>query len=280
MIITLLIMSTLVNISLAQTAEKQINKTQIITYLSKLPSTYKVTMSVESMDGKVYFRHRANERVPSASVIKIPILIELMEKVKKQEIDLDKIHMLTNAEKAGGSGILANIPEGKQLTIREIAQEMIRSSDNTATNILIREVGMEAVNQNLVNLGITKTRLNRVMMDSEAVKQGRENYINVVEINTLMRLIYDKKVATPTLCDEMISILKNCADMTTIPRNLPKNIIIAHKTGDLPYVRGDAAIVYTSKPFIVSIFIEGFHDVTAAEQVIGDLAVICWKELK
>ena len=280
MIITLLIMSTLVNISLAQTAEKQINKTQIITYLSKLPSTYKVTMSVESMDGKVYFRHRANERVPSASVIKIPILIELMEKVKKQEIDLDKIHMLTNAEKAGGSGILANIPEGKQLTIREIAQEMIRSSDNTATNILIREVGMEAVNQNLVNLGITKTRLNRVMMDSEAVKQGRENYINVVEINTLMRLIYDKKVATPTLCDEMISILKNCADMTTIPRNLPKNIIIAHKTGDLPYVRGDAAIVYTSKPFIVSIFIEGFHDVTAAEQVIGDLAEICWKELK
>ena len=273
-------MSTLVNISLAQTAEKQINKTQIITYLSKLPSTYKVTMSVESMDGKVYFRHRANERVPSASVIKIPILIELMEKVKKQEIDLDKIHMLTNAEKAGGSGILANIPEGKQLTIREIAQEMIRSSDNTATNILIREVGMEAVNQNLVNLGITKTRLNRVMMDSEAVKQGRENYINVVEINTLMRLIYDKKVATPTLCDEMISILKNCADMTTIPRNLPKNIIIAHKTGDLPYVRGDAAIVYTPKPFIVSIFIEGFHDVTAAEQVIGDLAVICWKELK
>ena len=104
--------------------------------------------------------------------------------------------------------------------------------------------------------------------------------VNVVEINALMRLIYDKKVATPPLCDEMISILKNCADTTTIPRNLPKNLVIAHKTGGLPYVRGDVAIIYTSKPFIISIFIEGFQDVNAAEQAIGDLAKICWEGLK
>jgi beta-lactamase class A len=188
--------------------------------------------------------------------------------------------MLTNDEKAGGSGILANIAEGKQLTIREIAQEMIRSSDNTATNILILEIGMEAINQNLAKLGMTKTRLNRIMMDTEAVKQGRENYVNVVEINALMRLIYNKKVATPTLCDEMIGMLKNCADTTTIPRNLPKDIIIAHKTGSLPYLRGDAAIIYTAKPFIISIFIEGFNDEPAAERAIGDLAEICWRELK
>ncbi len=279
-IFTLLIMSTLASASFAQIAKKQLDKAQITDYLSKLPSAFKVTMSVESIDGKVYFRHRADERVPSASVIKIPILIELMEKVKTHEIALEKIHTITNAEKTGGSGILANAPEGKQLTIRKIAQEMIRSSDNTATNILIREIGMEAVNQNLVKLGMSKTRLNREMMDIEAVKQGRENYINVVEINALMRLIYNKKVATPTLCDEMISMLKNCADTTTIPRNLPKDLIIAHKTGGLPYVRGDAAIIYTSKPFVISIFIEGFQDLTAAEQAIGDLAEICWKGLK
>ena len=278
--VTLLIMSTLSNISVAQTFDKRVDKVRILDYLSKLPSAYKVTMSVESIEGKVYFRHRGDERVPSASVIKIPILLELMEKVKKHEIDLDKIHTLTNAEKVGGSGILANIPEGKQLTIREIAQEMIRSSDNTATNILIRKIGIEAVNQNLAKLNITKTRLNRVMMDSEAVKQGRENYINVVEINALMRLIYDKKVATPTLCDEMISILKNCADTATIPRNLPKDLIIAHKTGSLPYVRGDVAIIYAKQPFIVSIFIEGFQNVIVAEHVIGDLAEICWSGLR
>ncbi|WP_435356381.1 serine hydrolase [Emticicia sp. SJ17W-69] len=275
-----LIMSLLVVSTFAQSSFKQVNKVKIEEYLSKLPATFKVTMLVESIEGKVYFSHRADERVPSASVIKIPILIELMEKVKKHELSLDKIHTLTNAEKTGGSGILANIAEGKQLTIRDIAQEMIRSSDNTATNILIHEIGMEAINQNLAQLGMMKTRLNRVMMDTEAVKQGRENYVNVVEINALMRLIYNKKVATPTLCDEMISMLKNCADTATIPRNLPKDLIIAHKTGGLPYVRGDAAIIYTTKPFIISIFIEGFNDETAAEQAIGDLAEICWRELR
>lgn len=274
-----LIMSLLVVPAFAQSSIKQVNKAKIEEYLSKLPTTFKVTMSVESIEGEVYFSHRTDERVPSASVIKIPILIELMEKVKTHEIDLDKIHTLSNAEKTGGSGILANIAEGKQLTIREIAQEMIRSSDNTATNILIRTIGMDAINQNLAKLGIVKTRLNRVMMDTEAVKQGRENYVNVVEINALMRLIYNKKVATPTLCDEMISMLKNCADTATIPRNLPKDFIIAHKTGSLPYVRGDAAIIYTARPFIISIFIEGFNEEAAAEKAIGDLAEICWKDL-
>lgn len=279
-IFNLLIMSLLVISTFAQTSAKKVNKAKIEIYLSKLPAAFKVTMSVESIDGKVYFSHRADEQVPSASVIKIPILIELMEKVKTHEIDLDKIHTLTNAEKTGGSGILANFAEGKQLTIREIAQEMIRSSDNTATNILIHKIGMEAINLNLVKLGMIKTRLNRLMMDTEAVKQGRENYINVVEINSLMRLIFNKKVATPTLCDEMISMLKNCADSATIPRNLPKDLIIAHKTGSLPYVRGDAAIIYTPKPFIISIFIEGFNNEPAVEKAIGDLAEICWNGLK
>jgi beta-lactamase class A len=69
-IFNLLIMSILVSSSFAQTVEKQVDKARITDYLSKLPSAFKVTMSVESIDGKVYFRHRADERVPSASVIK------------------------------------------------------------------------------------------------------------------------------------------------------------------------------------------------------------------
>ncbi|WP_188763988.1 serine hydrolase [Emticicia aquatilis] len=249
-------------------------------YLAKLPSGIKVTMAVENMEGKSYFEHRTDVKVPSASVIKVPILMSLMEKAQLNEINLSKVHRLTNAEKAGGSGVLMNASEGKKLTIREIAQEMIRTSDNTATNILIREIGMETINQNLTKWGATKTRLNRVMMDVEAVKQGRENYVNALEINALLRMIYDKKVANPILCDEMISMLKNCEDETTIPSQLPKDLEIAHKTGTLAYVRGDAAIVFTTQPFVMSIFIEGFDKEATAEKIIGDLAKICWEGLK
>ncbi len=279
-IFKVLIMSLLVNGVIAQTSEKKVDKTQILDYISKLPSNVKVTMAVENMEGQPYFEHRTDVKVPSASVIKVPILMSLMEKVQANEMNLSKVHRLTNAEKAGGSGVLMNALEGKILSIREIAQEMIRTSDNTATNILIREIGMETINQNLTKWGATKTRLNRVMMDTEAVKQGRENYINVLEINALLRMIYDKKVSTPTLCDEMISMLKNCEDKTTIPSQLPKDLAIAHKTGTLAYVRGDAAIVFTTQPFVMSIFVEGFDKEATAEQIIGDLAKICWESLK
>jgi beta-lactamase class A len=279
-IIKLLIMSVLVNTAMAQSIEKKFDNSTVSNYLSKLLSDIKVTMAVGNMDGKQFFEHRTDVKVASASVIKVPILMSLMEKVQANEISLSKVHRLTNAEKAGGSGVLMNALEGKKLAVRELAQEMIRTSDNTATNILIREIGMEKINQNLMKWGTTKTRLNRVMMDTNAVKQGRENYINVLEINALMRMIYNKKVANPILCDEMIAMLKNCEDTTTIPSLLPKDLAIAHKTGTLTYVRGDAAIVFTAQPFVISIFVEGFDKEATAEKIIGDLAKICWEGLK
>ncbi len=273
-------MSVFMNTSMAQSIEKKFDNSTVSNYLSKLPSDIKVTMAVENMDGKLFFENRTDVKVPSASVIKVPILMSLMEKVQANEISLSKVHRLANAEKAGGSGVLMNVSEGEKLTIRELAQEMIRTSDNTATNILIREIGMEKINQNLMKWGTTKTRLNRVMMDTDAVKQGRENYINVLEINALLRMIYNNKVANPILCDEMIGMLKNCEDTTTIPSQLPKDLAIAHKTGTLAYVRGDAAIVFTAQPFVISIFVEGFDKEATAEKIIGDLAKICWESLK
>lgn len=259
---------------------RKLDTKRITDYLSQLPASFKVTMAVESISGEKLYTFRPEVIVPSASVIKIPILMELMEKAKLNLIDLDTIHTIQAADKAGDSSIIGNMPDGTKASIRELAWEMIHSSDNTATNILIKKVGMDAVNQNLMRLGSTKTKLNRIMLDTLAVKQGRQNYVNVLEINDLLRKIYEKKAATPALCDEMLAILKNCRDTSTIPRNLPKDLVIAHKTGELTYVRGDAAIVYTKQPFIISIFVEGFKEVSQAEQIIGDLAQICWENLK
>lgn len=259
---------------------RKVDANRINDYLSKLPFSIKVSMSVESISGDKYFTHRPEVTVPAASVIKIPILMELMEKVKAKKIDLNKIHILQATDRAGDSSIIADKPDGTKFTIRQLAQEMMHSSDNTATNILIKEVGMVDINQYLMHLGSTKTRLNRIMQDTLAVKQGRQNWVNTLEINDLLQKIYHKKVATPALCEEMIAIMKNCRDKTTIPRNLPKNLVIAHKTGELGYVRGDAGIVYTKQPFILSIFVEGFKDLPQAERIIGDLAEISWENLK
>ena len=137
-------------LSFGQNAPRRVDALRITDYLSRLPMAIKVSMSVEGMEGEEFFSYRPTVRVPAASVIKIPILIELMEKVKAKQVDLNKVYTLQASDKAGGSGVIANLPDGKKFTIRELAQEMIRSSDNTATNILIRQVGMADVNQNLM----------------------------------------------------------------------------------------------------------------------------------
>src|SRR5689334_20307027 len=73
---------------------RKVDINRINDYLSQLPFSIKVSISVESISGEKYFAHRPEVTVPAASVIKVPILMELMEKVKAKKIDLNAIHVL------------------------------------------------------------------------------------------------------------------------------------------------------------------------------------------
>ncbi len=250
-------------------------------YLHRLPSTVRVSMSVKSLNNtRVNFDHRADERVPSASVIKLPIMLEMMERVNIGKLNLDEIHILTNAEKVGGSGVLQTYPDQSRVRYRELLRLMMVLSDNTATNIIISKLGPETINQRIHTIGLTKSQLNRVMMDTVSAKQGRDNFVSAKDMNTLLENVYRHQVTTPELCNQMIEILKQNADTLCIPRLLPKNIVIAHKTGTLTYVRGDAGIVYAKsgrrdEPFLISAFVEGVS-MEESERIIGELSLMCY----
>ncbi|GAB3493130.1 serine hydrolase [Spirosoma knui] len=245
-------------------------------YLRKLPALVKVSIAVKSLvDSNVVFNHRENERVPSASVIKLPVMLEVMERAKAGTLDLDEIHILTDSEKTGGDGVLKTYPHRSRISYRDLLRLMMVYSDNSATNIFINELGRDAINQRIRTLGLTQSQLNRVMMDTLAAKQGRENYVTAHEMNRLLEKIYRHQVATPALCDQMIGILKQNEDMQTIPRLLPKSTAVAHKTGTLAYVRGDAGIVYTKQPFLLSVFVEGIST-PEAERIIAEMSLICY----
>lgn len=245
-------------------------------YLHKLPANVRVSVAVNSLvDSSVTFEHRADERVPSASVIKLAIMLEAMEQVKAGTLDPDEIHILTDAEKTGGDGVLKTYSHRSRIAYRDLLRLMMIHSDNTATNIFINELSMEAVNRRMRTIGLSKSLLNRVMMDTTAARQGRENYVTAREMNTLLENIYRNEVTTPALCRQMLTILKQNEDTLTIPRLLPKGTVVAHKTGTLPYVRGDAGIVYSSNPFLLTVFVEG-GSTPEAERIIGELALICY----
>jgi len=246
-------------------------------YLHKLgPDSARVSLAVQSLtDGSASFMYRAQERVPSASVIKLPIMLEAMERVKAGTLDLDEIHILTDSEKVGGDGVLKTYSHRSRISYRDLLRLMLIYSDNTATNIFINELGMDAINDRIRAVGLVQSRLNRVMMDTMAARQGRENYVVAGEMNTLLTKIYHHDVATPALCEEMLIILKQNDDSLTIPRLLPQGTVVAHKTGTLPYVRGDAGFVYAPKPFVLSVFVEN-TPMEKAEQIIAEIALLCY----
>lgn len=249
-------------------------------YLRRLPVATQVSLDVQSLaDSSIAFRYRADERVPSASVIKLAILLEAMEQAKAGTLDLDEIHILTDSEKTGGDGVLKTYSHRSRIAYRDLLRLMMVYSDNTATNIFINELGRDTINQRMRTIGLMRSQLNRVMMDTVATRQDRDNYVTAREMSVLLKKIYEHQVATPDLCDQMLDILKQTEDTVAIPGRLPKGTVVAHKTGTLSYVRADVGIVYTKNPFLLSVFVEGVPTLEA-ERIIGELAFISYNYFK
>ena len=109
------------------------------------------------------FTVNADLLFPTASIIKVPILLEFYNQVAASDLDPNEVHGLRENVKVGGSGVLQFMSEETRLTLEDWAKLMINLSDNTATNYMIDVVGMENVNDLLERLGLEKTRLLRKM---------------------------------------------------------------------------------------------------------------------
>src|SRR3954466_15222420 len=102
---------------------------------------------------------RADVPMNTASVIKIPVMILAFRDADAGRLNLDERHTITADEQRRGSGLLQTFAVGLQPTYRDILTQMIITSDNTATDIMIAKVGRERVNQLLDSLGYRQTRL-------------------------------------------------------------------------------------------------------------------------
>lgn len=258
----------------------------ITAYIQRLPPTVRVSVALESLsDSSRRFYHRADERVAAASIIKVPIMVAAMKAAHEGKLDLEEIHILTDSEKVGGAGVLQTYPNRSRVSYADLIRLMITISDNTATNILISDLGRENINAHMIAWGLTQSRLNRVMMDTLAVRQGRENLVTAREMNALLTQLYRHQLLTPALCERMLTILKQNEDALTIPALLPpgptgKAITVAHKTGVLSYVRNDIGIVYATQPFVLSVLVENAGTEAAGEKIIAEMAAIAYKMVR
>jgi beta-lactamase class A len=203
--------------------------------------------------GQSYFLH-ADEVLPTASSIKIAILAELFLQAQQGKIKLNDFYTLQRSDIVGGSGIAEALTPGvTRLTIRDVAALMISVSDNSATNVIIDRVGMENVNALLDSLGLTHTRLRRKMMDLQAASQNRENISTPREMMQLLEALYRGKVLNKQYTQDFFKLLSVHKE-SYIPYDLPEDLRVANKPGELEGVRNDSGIVFTgSRPYVISV---------------------------
>jgi len=211
-----------------------------------------VFLYAKNLDTGASIGLREDERVRTASTIKLAVMVEAFDRVERGELGWDHPLTLTAASQVGGSGILGEFAPGLRLTLRDAMHLMIVISDNTATNLVIDHLTADAVNARLDALGFPKTRLMRKVMGGGDSKAGADPALKRFglgvstprEMATLVEKIERGGVVSKEASAEMIQVLKRQQSHFGIGRTL-RDVEIADKTGALDALRSDVAIVYS-----------------------------------
>jgi beta-lactamase class A len=216
---------------------------------------------------------RAAEPFPAASVIKIAILIELVARTEEGDLLPSEIAVLRDEDRVEGSGVLRMLHAGVRLTLQDLAHLMITVSDNTASNMLIDRLGCERISARLAALGLRQTRLERRFYDFAARDAGRDNWIAAGEMADLLLAIERRQVVSHAACDRILDILRKQQFTNRIPKLLPPDTPVAHKTGTVSGVCHDAGIIYApAGPLVLVVLTRGIECQAVAEGGIRHIA--------
>lgn len=228
--------------------------------------------------------HNADEVFPAASSIKVAVLAELFHQAEQAasgtpgKATLGDLYTMDASDVLDESALLAGLTTGvSRVTNRDLASFMVTTSDNGATNVLIRRLGMDNVNALLAGLGLKETRLRRKMLDLAAAREGRENTATPREMAALLESLYRGKVLGKAMTDDFFKMLSLPKDKY-IPRGLPAGVVAANKPGWLDGVRTDSGIVFAKdRPFVLSVMTTFAADEAAAEGTIARVAAAAYR---
>jgi len=231
----------------------------------------------------------ANRLFQLASTFKVPILVAAMRQAERRHFNLDRRVTVHNQDKIAGS-ILAHLDDGLALTIRDLLTLMIIVSDNTATDIILDEIGgYSAVEHEMRKMGLQDIYLHQsvrellhsiepvddlVLTEYDYVQYIKRtgikpttqavmnpavsNFATARVMTDLFYLIETGRTTDKELTDQMRNILLRQQYDDRIPADLPYATRVAHKTGSIAGVRNDTGIIYlpNDRPIALTVFVE------------------------
>ncbi len=202
---------------------------------------------IKELDTGWRFVLNKEKKVPSASLVKLPIMTACFNAIAEGKLDSEKPVVLRANHKVSGSGKLKHASEGTKLTIEELIELMIVESDNTATNILIEMAGYDYLNTYFKKIGLKSTNISRKMMDIKKRSQGIENYTTAGDIALILEKIYTGSLINKDISSRCLELLKRQKYRDRIAGKLPADTVVAHKTGLENGVCHDAGVVFTDR---------------------------------
>jgi beta-lactamase class A len=220
----------------------------------------KVFLYAKNLDTGQTYSYNGDERVRTASTIKIAVMIEVWSRIAEGKAKWTDELVLTKAARYTGSGILPELGDGLRLTLQDCVRLMMTLSDNTATNMVLDYLsttstpGTDAVNARMNSLGFKATRIMRRVGgggDSEEGKktEGKKFGLGATsphEMVEIMEKLERGEIVNAPAAKEMIELMKREQARYAIGRSIP-NVPMASKYGALDALRSCVAILYTTQ---------------------------------
>ena len=229
---------------------------------------FRIGVLVRSADGETLLEHDADVVFPAASVIKVPLVMTLYADAAEGRLSLEERSEV--GERMDGSGVLRDLRDLSEVSLRDLAALTIGLSDNTATNRLIERVGIARVAERTREWGVSATVLRRKMYDFEAARRGVENVATARELVALLGRLVDGGCVDRATSDAVLHLMERCQDDTKLRRYLAPDTVVASKSGTLDASRNDVAVFRgASRVVLAAVFTSEVKNALEAEHVLG-----------
>ncbi len=223
---------------------------------------------VKSLKNGKVAQLNADTIFPTASIVKIPILIGIIDKINKGELNYQQDLIYADSLLYAGEDILGSFKNGEKIHLAKVIMLMLTTSDNTASLWLQKIAGTGTrINELLAENGFENTRVNSRTIGRE---ENRNKYgwgqTTPKEMVTIFEKLYDSKLINDSLSKKMIRLLgRNYWDEQAISE-IPATVFVASKNGAVDASRSEVLLVMAKQPYIFSVFTKGNKDKSWGEK--------------
>jgi beta-lactamase class A len=252
-----------------------------------------LAVAIDDLETGAEFDYHADRWFHAASTIKLAILIGVYGAIHRGDLlPQSRVHVRNRFLSAyDGSPYRVRIDRdansdvhkeiGRTLRVSELAEHMITSSSNLATNLLLDLVGLDVLQRTLDGFGLHGVDLRRGVEDELAFEHGINNRVTARGLVGLLRLIGEERAFNAALSRQMLDVLLAQQFKSGIPAGLPRQARVAHKTGDISTVAHDAGLIYLPgrKPYALAVLTEWEPSTTGRSATIAAASYLAYAAL-